>query len=137
MMLLPGEGEPCPRPTTTSAFRDGGATSSRLSPCSLPSPATVPHWPGLTEAVHWLIDDTGWDHYYETGHEIFNPDRAIGDILRDRNEVAAISAVLAPLLDVLGDLGPLRPDTEYLDHQRWPEVAAAARSACASLSTGT
>lgn len=107
---------------------------SALTVLATITPATLHHWPGLTEAIHWLIDDTGWDRYYENGQEIFNPDLAIGDILRDRSEVTAIGAVLAPLLDVLGDLGPRRADTEYLGHHRWPGVLAAAHSAYALLS---
>lgn len=100
------------------------------------TPATLHQWPGLTEAVHWLVDDTGWDLYYDTGQERFNPARAIGDFFRDGNEVAAIDAVLVPLLGVLDELGPLQADTEYLDHQLWPEVAAAAHSAHTLLSSG-
>jgi hypothetical protein len=25
------------------------------------TPQTLERWPGLTEAVHWLVDDTWWD----------------------------------------------------------------------------
>ncbi len=75
----------------------------------------------LTNAVHWLVDDTFWD--------MRDPSEDIGYRLRDHREVAAIKAVLGPLLLVLGELGPVAPDVDYLDHRGWPDVVAAARAA--------
>ncbi|MFD0202931.1 MULTISPECIES: SCO4402 family protein [Saccharothrix] len=75
----------------------------------------------LTNAVHWLVDDTFWD--------MRDASEDIGYRLRDHQEVAAIKAVLDPLLVVLDELGPVAPDVDYLDHRRWPEVVTSARAA--------
>ena len=93
------------------------------------SPARVEQWPGLTEAVHWLVDDTAWDEYDVAG--------SIGWSLRDEQEVVVIRAVLAPLLVVLDDLGPTEPDSAYLVHPRWPDVRTAAGSAHRMLTRST
>jgi|SRR4051812_36106517 hypothetical protein len=87
----------------------------------------------FTNAVHALVDDTFWDLYYEEGNERFNPVASIGRILRDHHEVDLIAAVLDPLLTVLRDLGPVRPDPEYLAHPRWPDVATTAAAAHQAL----
>lgn len=100
------------------------------------NPATVGEWPGLTDAVHWLVDDTGWDLYHDNGDEAFNPQAAVGYLLKDAKEVAVINAVLEALLVVLGELGPGNADSEYLTHERWPEVAATARVAHERLTAG-
>jgi hypothetical protein len=57
--------------------------------------------PSLTDAVHWLIDDTWWDKH--------DPARDIGLLLTDADEAQAIKDVLKPLLPVLSDLGPTGP----------------------------
>ena len=75
----------------------------------------------LTNAIHGLVDDTFWD--------MRDPSEDIGYRLRDGEEVAAINAVLEPLLVVTGELGPVRPDVEYLRHRRWPDVVAGAGAA--------
>lgn len=85
------------------------------------TPETTERWPGLTEAVHWLVDDTFWDER--------DVAESIGWTLRDGQEVAAIRAVLVPLLAVLDELGPLAPDPDYLRHRRWPDVRIAAGNA--------
>ncbi|MER5267588.1 hypothetical protein ABTZ99_36375 [Actinosynnema sp. NPDC002837] len=86
------------------------------------TPQTVEQQGGaLTDAVHWLVDDTFWD--------LRDPSEDIGYRLRDGEEVAAIKAVLEPLLAVLGQLGPVRPDVEYLAHRRWSDVMANAGAA--------
>ncbi|GAB3911837.1 hypothetical protein GCM10029964_118580 [Kibdelosporangium lantanae] len=90
------------------------------------TPDSPPRWPDFTNAIHWLVDDTSWDRYQELGDERFNPAAYVGPLLRDDHEVDVITAVLDPLLAVLRDLGPVRPDAEYLAHPRWPEVAATA-----------
>jgi hypothetical protein len=89
------------------------------------TPQTVGRWPGLTEAVHWLVDDTWWDQR--------DVAESIGWMVRDEQEVAVIRAVLDPLLAVLDDLGPLEPDSEYLRHRRWPDVRDAAANAHRTL----
>jgi len=91
------------------------------------TPETIKQWPGLTEAVHWLVDDTFWDMQDVTG--------SIGWMLLDEREVAAIKAVLVPLLAVLDELGPHEPDPEYLRHLRWPDVRTAAGNAHRALTS--
>ncbi|MFD1046221.1 hypothetical protein ACFQ1S_11955 [Kibdelosporangium lantanae] len=78
------------------------------------TPDSPPRWPDFTNAIHWLVDDTSWDRYQELGDERFNPAAYVGPLLRDDHEVDVITAVLDPLLAVLRDLGPVRPDAEYL-----------------------
>lgn len=85
------------------------------------SPATTERYPRLKDAVHWLVDNTWWDD--------FDPANDIGKILRDKTEVSMIKAVVIPLLTVLDDLGPVRPDAEYLARPLWAVVAANAKTA--------
>ncbi|WP_433388496.1 SCO4402 family protein [Micromonospora sp. KLBMP9576] len=81
-------------------------------------PHGVRSWPGLTEAVHWLVDDTFWDDRH--------PRDDIGTVLADTSGAEAVSATLEPLLAILDELGPTAPDEHYLTHPRWPELAQAA-----------
>ncbi|MEW2331817.1 hypothetical protein AB0880_28940 [Micromonospora chersina] len=78
-------------------------------------------WPGLTEAVHWLIDDTFWDRHH--------PCNDIGTILASTDEADAITATLEPLSAILDELGPTAADDDYLTHPRWHEVTHAAADA--------
>ncbi|GAB7045541.1 SCO4402 family protein [Catenuloplanes indicus] len=84
-------------------------------------PHETGRWPGLTEAVHWIIDDTLWDQYH--------PRHDIGTILVSAAEAAAVSATLDHLMVVLDELGPMAADDDYLAHPRWHEVAHAAADA--------
>ncbi|GIF47199.1 hypothetical protein DFJ67_7177 [Asanoa ferruginea] len=59
-------------------------------------------WPGLTEAVHWLVDDTHWDQ--------LPPLRDIGTILASASEADATTETIQPLLAILDELGPAEPD---------------------------
>ncbi|MGW6443862.1 SCO4402 family protein [Lentzea sp. NPDC055074] len=93
------------------------------------TPETVERWPGLTEAVHWLVDDTFWDEG--------DVAESIGWTLRDMREVVAIRALLVPLLVVLDELGPHEPDPAYLRHPRWPDVRVAAGDARRLLTSST
>ncbi|MGC4891214.1 SCO4402 family protein [Micromonospora sp. DT227] len=78
-------------------------------------------WPGLNEAVHWLIDDTFWDQR--------SPRSDIGTIVGDAKEADAITATLKPLSAILDELGPTAADDDYLTHPRWHEVTHAAADA--------
>ncbi|MEU4366689.1 SCO4402 family protein [Micromonospora chersina] len=84
-------------------------------------PHTPTSWPGLTEAVHWLVDDTFWDQR--------SPHNDVGTILGDANEADAITATLDPLSAILDELGPTAADDDYLTHPRWHEVTHAATGA--------
>ncbi|MEU1687864.1 hypothetical protein [Micromonospora sp. NPDC005707] len=77
-------------------------------------PPAPTSWPGLTDAVHWLIDDTFWDQR--------QPGSDIGTILGSAEEADAITATLHPLTAILDELGPTAADDEYLTHPRWHEV---------------
>ena len=83
-----------------------------------PDAAASARYPSLTDAVHWLIDDTWWDQRDPAGD--------IGLLLNDVAEAQAIKDVLEPALSVLRDLGPTALDAAYVRHPRWSEVAAAA-----------
>lgn len=70
--------------------------------------------------MHWLIDDTWWDEN--------EPASTVGTILANDREVAAVAAVLTPLLAMIDELGDAADDA-FLTHHRWPEVAGAASEA--------
>ncbi|MEV0000693.1 hypothetical protein AB0H28_00195 [Micromonospora sp. NPDC050980] len=81
-------------------------------------PHALTSWPGLTEAVHWLLDDTFWDQC--------RPHGDIGTILASAEEADAITATLGPLSVILDELGPAAADDDYLTHPGWREVTHAA-----------
>jgi hypothetical protein len=92
-----------------------------LNVLAAPDPAVPDRHPSLTDPIHWLIDDTWWDKH--------DPAPDIGKLLIGAAEAQAIRDVLAPLEEILHDLGPVAPDEEYVQDDRWHHVAAAA-SAC-------
>ena len=94
------------------------AALRRLSTISL---ADITVHPDLEDVVHWLVDDTWWDHH--------PPADDVGRLLRDDDEAAAVDAVLHPLLSLLDAIGPSAQDDDYLRHPEWPRVAEAAASA--------
>lgn len=84
-----------------------------------------PRWPGLTNAIHWLVDDTWWDRR--------DPSADIGLILRDDAEAGAIRAVLGPLLDVADRLTADATDAAWFGDPSWREVRERAAAAHALL----
>ena len=82
-------------------------------------------WPDLANAVHWLVDDTDWDSR--------DPELDVGALLASETEARAVRAVLRPLLTILSALGPVAPDSDYVTHQTWAEVADAAATAAAVM----
>lgn len=62
-----------------------------------------------------------------------DPAGTVGTLLRDRDEVAAIDRVLDPLRAIVSDLSPTAGRDDYLNHQRWPDVVAAADTALVLL----
>ncbi|WP_425571052.1 SCO4402 family protein [Planotetraspora kaengkrachanensis] len=83
-------------------------------------------WPDLTNAVHWLIDDTFID---QTGARALIP-----QLFRDEREADLVQIVVDALLRVLDDLGPTAPDDAYLDHPAWISVLHSAHTALQVLS---
>ena len=99
----------------------------------LPTADPAPR-PDLHDAVHWLVDDTWWDHH--------PPAEEIGFILTDQREAIAIEVVIAPLLAVLDELIPGASgnpisDADCFDHRDWPKVRSAADRAYRLLSDHT
>jgi len=107
---------------TTIAWPDRRADIiNALSVLATLRPHRTTSWPGLTEAVHWLVDDTFWDQHH--------PRNEIGTVLADADEATAITATLEPLSAILDELGPTAADDDYLTHPRWHEVTHAAADA--------
>lgn len=82
------------------------------------TPANISEWPELRNAIHWLIDETWWDHH--------PPEEPIGLILRDRAEATSIALVVAAVLLVLEEVSGTSSDQACLDHPRWVDVASLA-----------
>ncbi len=77
-----------------------------------------PRWPDLTNAVHWLVDDTWWDYH--------DPAGSVGTILRDQREADAVAQVVALVVRV-GELhGASAPDAEWFADPSWSHVQARA-----------
>jgi hypothetical protein len=82
-------------------------------------------WPNLTEAVHWLVDDTAWD--------VHDPIGSIGTILRDEAEANAIRAVTIAVVAVSDRQGAAATDAAWYGDQNWPDVRRLAADALVSL----
>jgi hypothetical protein len=77
-----------------------------------------PRWPDLTNAVHWLVDDTWWDQT--------DPASAVGTILRDEEEATAIQTLVSAVVRVAGRQGATSPDAGWFGDPEWPLVRDAA-----------
>ncbi|WP_374454255.1 hypothetical protein [Nocardioides sp.] len=91
----------------------------------LASPNPSAEWPTLTEAVHWLVDDTFWD--------VRDPKEDIAALLIDEHEAAAVRSVVRAVVAVSERQGPTASDQVWLDDASWPMVrklAARARRPC-------
>jgi hypothetical protein len=84
----------------------------------VPKDGSAP-WPTMTDAVHWLVDDTFWD--------VRDPAEDIGSLLLDEHEAAAIRGVVAAVVAV--SERPTPPDQEWFDDPGWPVVRKLARRA--------
>ncbi|WP_445321606.1 SCO4402 family protein [Nocardioides sp. GXZ039] len=82
-------------------------------------------WPTLTEAVHWLVDDTFWDAR--------DPKEDIGALLVDEHEAAAIRSVVSAVVAVSQRQGPTASDQAWLDDSGWPMVQKLAARAATAL----
>ena len=95
----------------------------------LASPNPSAEWPTLTEAVHWLVDDTFWD--------VRDPKEDIGALLVDEHEAAAVRSVVSAVGAVAERQGPTASDQAWLDDFSWPIVRKlAARTATAMRGFG-
>ena len=77
--------------------------------------------PSLTDAVHWLVDDTGLD--------VGAASDLIPEMLRDQSEATAVDGAVRALMLILVDLGATRPDRDYLEHPNWPDVVTTSTAA--------
>lgn len=66
-------------------------------------------WPGMTDAVHWLIDDTWLDRR--------PPTDLVPMIFRSEGEATAVGAVSGALLRVLDDLDARFGQSDYSDRR--------------------
>ena len=82
---------------------------------------TRPPEPTLTDAVHWLVDDTWWD--------VRDLRQSIGTLLADVEEAEAVEAVVRELVAVSERQGPGAPDRLWFDDIEWPRIRAAAKRA--------
>jgi hypothetical protein len=84
-----------------------------------------PRWPDLTNAVHWLIDDTWWDK--------FDPMQSIGTLLRNEAEARAVAAVVKAIDEVSARQGARAPDRDWFADEAWPIVRQLAAEAAGLL----
>jgi hypothetical protein len=82
-------------------------------------------WPGLTDAVHWLVDDTGWD-----GHPTADD---VGTVLRTADEAEAVQIVVDRLGALVDELEPTDDDARYVSHPAWAGLVEAAERALRAL----
>jgi hypothetical protein len=78
-------------------------------------------WPGLADAVHWLVDDTGWD-----GRPAADD---VGTVLRTDDEAAAVQTVVDRLRALVDELEPTDDDARYVSHPGWAGVVEAGERA--------
>jgi hypothetical protein len=94
-------------------------------PPSLTSDQSDPRWPDLTNSVHWLVDDTSWDHN--------NPRESIGTLLRDDNEANAVEQLVNAIVTVSERQGPTASDAQWFRDTDWRQVRRLAAQAAATL----
>jgi hypothetical protein len=83
-------------------------------PPSLADDGSDSRWPDVTNAVHWLVDDTWWDAQ--------DPGTSIGTILRNEREAAAIRPVVAALVGVSERQGATATDAQWFGDIGWSEL---------------
>ena len=84
------------------------------APPGLSGDEADPRWPDLTNAVHWLVDDTSWDQR--------DPRADIGLILANESEVDAVRAAVAALLTVAERTGAAAADRAWFGDPGWGVV---------------
>ncbi|MEU3770415.1 hypothetical protein AB0E55_35590 [Amycolatopsis keratiniphila] len=81
--------------------------------------------PDLTNAVHWLVDDTPWD--------LVDPATSIGTILRDSHESDVIREVVAAVVAVSDRQGAASSDAAWFGDSGWSDVRRLATTALTCL----
>lgn len=84
------------------------------APPGLSGDEADPRWPDLTNAVHWLVDDTWWDQR--------DPVADMGLILANESEADAIRAAVAALLTVARRTGATAADRVWFGDPSWGVV---------------
>ena len=98
-----------------------GLDTLAATPPLLDSRGSAIRWPDLTNAVHWVADDTGWDRK--------DPKQSIGTLLVSVEEAEAVASVVREIVSVAERQGPEAPDRMWFDDESWPRVQSAARHA--------
>lgn len=84
-----------------------------------------PRWLDLTNAVHWLVDDTFWDQQ--------DPRESIGTLLRSDTEAVAVEAVVGAIVAVSERQTPGSPDADWFADPDWARVRTLAAQAAATF----
>ena len=86
-----------------------------------------PRFPDLTNAVHWLVDDTAWDSA--------DPVASVGTILRDGAEAEVVRAVVVAVVAVSDRQGAAASDAAWFGDRGWCEVRQLAAEALTCLAS--
>lgn len=84
-----------------------------------------PRWPDLTNAVHWLVDDTWWDHR--------DPIGSVGLILENELEAGRARDLVELVVSVADRQGPSSPDAAWFGDALWSDVRKAAAAMLALM----
>ncbi len=98
-----------------------GLDTLASAPPVLQAGQSDPRWPDLTNAVHWVVDDTWWDSH--------DPADSVGLILRDDIEAAAVRAVVTLVVRVSERQGALAADALWFADPDWSAVRQLALTA--------
>ncbi|MCR6488706.1 hypothetical protein M8542_38345 [Amycolatopsis sp. OK19-0408] len=82
-------------------------------------------FPDLTNAVHWLVDDTSWDSQ--------DPATSVGTILRNAAEAEVIRALVAAVVAVSDRQGAEASDAAWFGDSGWHDVRRLAAEALTCL----
>lgn len=82
-------------------------------------------WPDLTNAVHWLVDDTPWD--------LVDPATSIETILHNSREADVVREVVAAVVAVSDRQGATASDAAWFGDSGWCIVRRLAANALTCL----
>ena len=98
-----------------------GLDTLASTPPALQANQRDPRWPDLKNAIHWVVDDTWWDHQ--------DPADSVGLILRDESEAAAVRAVVTLVVRVSERQGAQAPAASWFADPDWSAVRQVALAA--------